>query len=125
MVAGTSLFGLMALTLQDAQQFLFADNRFYLFEMDVALVSTSGGTIFAIIASENFATPLFLAMIAIWFSYQNWVRIRGNSVIARTEIINQHLTRLLTVFRAAKSGVLLNTSWLRFSTCWTFPRYWH
>jgi hypothetical protein len=121
MVAGTSFLGLMALTLQDARQFIFADNSFFLFEMNVALVSTSSGTVFAIIASENFATPLFLAMIAAWFSYQDWVRIRGNSVIARSEIINQHLTRLLIVFSAAISGVLLNTSWLSFSTCWSFP----
>jgi hypothetical protein len=121
MVVGTSLLGLMALRLSDAQQFLFMDNRFNLFELDVALVSTSGGTVFAIIASENFTTPLFLGMIATWFSYQDWLRIQGNTTIVRSEIINQHLTRLLIVFSAAISGVLLNTSWLSYSMCWSVP----
>jgi hypothetical protein len=121
MVIGTSLFGLTALTLSEAQQFSFSDNSFNIFQLNVALISTSSGNIFAIIASENFATPLFLGMIAVWFSYQDWIRVQGHTDIARSEIINQHLTRLLVVFGAAISAVLLNTSWVSYATCWSFP----
>jgi hypothetical protein len=123
MVVGTSLFGLTALTLQEATQFAFTDNRFYFFEMDVALVSTTGGTIFAVIASENFLTPLFLSAITIWFSVEDWKRIRGEVNLARAQIIQQHLTRLLVIFGAAISAVLLNTSWVSYAVCWSLPPF--
>jgi hypothetical protein len=120
MVVGTSLFGLTALNTQEAAQFMFSDNKFYFFEMDVALVSTAGGTIFGIITSENFVTPLFLSAIVFWFSIEDWKRIRG-AKLERTQIIHQHLTRLLMVFGAAISAVLLNSAWVSLAVCWSLP----
>jgi uncharacterized membrane protein len=120
MVVGTSLFGLTALNTQEAAQFMFSDNKFYLFETDVALVATAGGTIFGIIVSENFVTPLFLSAITFWFSIEDWQRIRG-AKLARTQIIHQHLTRLLTVYSAAISAVLLNTGQVSLAVCWALP----
>ena len=121
MVAGGSVLGLTALTESTAEQFVFADNSFLMFELGVALVSTTGGTVFAIIAAENFATPLFLSLVVGWFSYQDWMRIFGKSPIERQEIIQQHLARLLVMYGAAVGAVLLNTSWLSLAVCWTFP----
>lgn len=87
MVVSTSLFRLTALNTQEAAQFTFSDNKFYLFEVDVALVSTAGGTIFGNIVSENFVTPLFLSAIVFWFSIENWKRIRG-AKLEHTQIIH-------------------------------------
>jgi hypothetical protein len=109
------------LTLPNAEQFVLLDNKFSFFEMDVALVSTSQGTIFGVIASENFVTPLFLSAITIWFSIEDWRRIRGTVKFTRPRLIQQHLTRLLVVFSAAISGVLLNTSWVSYAVCWSLP----
>jgi hypothetical protein len=120
MVAGTSLFGIMALNTQEAVQFMFSDNKFYLFEIDVALVATAGGTIFGIITSESFITPLFLSAIVFWLSIEDWKRIRG-AKLERTQIIHQHLTRLLLVFGAAISAVLLNTGQVSLAVCWSLP----
>lgn len=120
MVIGTSLFGLTALNTQEAAQFVLSDNKFYLFEIDVALVSTVGGTIFGIIVSENFVTPLFLSAIVFWFSIEDWKRIAGGK-LDHTQIIHQHLTRLLVVFSAAIAAALLNTGWLSLAVCWSFP----
>jgi len=120
MIFGTSLLGLTALTME-GQQFTLLDNKFYLFEDNVQLVSTTGGTVFAIIICENFLTPLFLSALAFWLSYQDWIRIMGTKKIPRTEIIQQHLTRLLLIFSVAITAVLLNANLISFWLDWSLP----
>jgi uncharacterized membrane protein len=120
LVAGTNLFGLGAFSLT-GEPFTLLDNKFNIAGQGVVLVGTSIESIFAVIISENFVTPLFLGSVAAWFVYQDWHRIRGTKSYARPRIIEQHYTRLLVVFSAAISAVLLNIEWLSFWLCWGLP----
>lgn len=121
MVAGTSVFGMMALHIQTAEQFLPSDNRMYIMELSPVLVATSGGTIFSIILAESFVTPLFFALVCSWVAIEDWRRIYGGKSLPRPKVIRQHFFRMLMAFNASLSAVLLNGGWVSFNTCWLAP----
>lgn len=122
MVVGTDLFGLMAVTPWGQEQFLFADNSYSLTGGRFRLIQTTGGTILAVIISENFISALLSGSFLAWFAFEDWVRIIGpESPYDRIKSVKQHFARLITVFAGGVTAASLNMELVSYWVSWTFP----
>ena len=120
MVMGTGFLGLKAVTYEN-EQLTLGNNTFPVFEAGAHLVKTTDGQLVGMIASENFVSPLVYGLILGWFAIQDWGRISERRTYSRTEIIHQHLSRVLVAFSGAVVAALLNVDWLSVWLNWTIP----
>ena len=122
MVVGTDLFGLMAVTPWGQEQFLFVDNSYSFTGGRFRLIQTTGGTILAVIISENFISALLSGSFLAWFAFEDWVRIIGpESPYDRIKSVKQHFARLITVFAGGVTAASLNMELVSYWVSWTFP----
>jgi hypothetical protein len=122
MLVGTDLFGLMAVTPWNLDQFALSNNRFGLTESRLSLIQTTDGMIVAAIISENFVSALLSGSFLIWFAMEDWARIMGPELpYDRMKSIKQHFARLITVFAGGVTAASLNLELVSYWVSWTFP----
>ena len=122
MVVGTDLFSLMAVTPWGQEQFTFADNSYSLTGGRFRLIQTAGGTVVAVIISENFISALLSGSFLAWFAFEDWTRIMGpEQPYDRVKSIKQHFARLITVFAGGVTAASLNMELVSYWVSWTFP----
>lgn len=122
MVIGTDLFGLMAVTPWNLDQFALSNNRFGLTEGRLSLIQTTNGMILAVIISENFLAALLSGSLLAWFAFEDWARIMGPKLpYDRIKSIKQHFARLITVFAGGVTAASLNLELVSFWVSWTVP----
>jgi hypothetical protein len=122
MVIGTDLFGLMAVTRWDLEQYVFSNNKYELMDSGFSLIQTTGGMILAVIISENFSAALVNGSFLAWFAFEDWHRIMGPKLpYDRIKSVKQHFARLITVFAGGVTAASLNLELVSFWVSWTFP----
>ena len=122
MVIGTDLFGLMAVTRWDLEQYVFSNNKYELMDSGFSLIQTTGGMILAVIISENFLAALVNGSFLAWFAFEDWHRIMGPKLpYDRIKSVKQHFARLITVFAGGVTAASLNLELVSFWVSWTFP----